>query len=314
MALVWLVSVMFIEKNKLHVPVLLQEVLQFLAPVDGGVYVDATFGGGGYTKAILDSANCSVIALDRDLQACERANEFLREYSGRFKFTTSNFSEIDFVIGNSSFDGIVFDFGVSSFQLEDAIRGFSFQIDGPLDMRMGNSEITAYDVVNFYAEEDIARIIKFYGEERFARRISHAIIKNRPLNTTIELANVVRSIVPKLSLIDPATKTFQALRIFVNDELREIDTALNKIVQLVKDNGIQAANIVTVAFHSLEDRIVKNWIRNNKQADTKVNEKYIFLEQNVNGVVVPKKEELLKNPRSRSARLRSVVLKSSELV
>jgi 16S rRNA (cytosine1402-N4)-methyltransferase len=291
-----------------HVPVLLEESIHFLAPKDGGVYIDATFGGGGHSEAILKAAKCSVIALDRDEDAAKRAISFSKKYIDRFSFFLSNFSQIDSIIGENFFDGILFDFGVSSFQLEDVARGFSFQVNGPLDMRMGNSGLTAGEVINSFKEEEIFQIIKFYGEERFAKRISHDIVNNRPINTTFELANIVRSVIPKVSLIDPATKTFQAFRIFVNDELKEIDIALSKIENLVIKNKIKKANIVTIAFHSLEDRIVKNWIRKNQSKKDEINEKKIILRENVRKVVVPRREEQQKNPRSRSARLRAVTL------
>jgi 16S rRNA (cytosine1402-N4)-methyltransferase len=290
-----------------HVPVLLNEMLYYLAPKDSGVYVDATFGGGGYSRAILNTAYTNVIAIDRDQEAKNRAQIFIENYPTRFEFFLSNFGNIDTIVRNRHFDGVVFDFGLSSFQLEYGERGFSFQTDGPLDMRMGNTGLKAEEVINTFNEEDIFQIIKFYGEERFARKISRAILKNRPIHTTFELAKIVRSVIPRTTAIDPATKTFQAIRIFVNNELKEIEIALDKIVKLATGSNISQVCVVTVAFQSLEDRVVKNWIQRNKNpllgSDWVVEEK-------VHKVVVPQDEEIKSNPRSRSARLRAVVVKN----
>lgn len=296
-----------------HTPVLLNEVIAFLKPQKEHLYVDATFGGGGYSRAILDSCQCSVIAIDRDIEAQKRALAFEKQYHKRFAFILSNFSEIEVCLKTESFAGIVFDFGVSSFQLETPERGFSFQVNGPLDMRMGSSGITAEEVVNTYKEEELTEIIRVYGEERFARRISRAILKerkNHSLKTTFELANIVRSVVPYNGVIDPATKTFQAFRIFVNDELREIDTVLEKVRDLVLSNQHQQTRIITVTFHSLEDRIVKNWIHKNMYQLTNSSDWKIVNE--TPKVIKPSIHEIQQNPRSRSAKLRSIVLQRRE--
>lgn len=274
-------------------------MLHHLAPHDGGIYVDATFGGGGYTEAILKAAASRVIAIDCDWAAAPRAKPFAEQYPSRFEFFLSKFSGIDGVLRGRAFDGIVFDFGLSSFQLDDGGRGFSFRYDGPLDMRMGETSLTAGHVVNTYPEKDLYQIIKSYGEDRFAKRISRAIVQNRPINTTFNLADIIRSVVPRTASIDPCTKTFQALRIFVNDELKEIEIALNKVVNLVEENKLSQVCVITVAFHSLEDRVVKNWIQRNTTVEEKIRH-----------VVRPSATEVTANPRSRSARLRAVLVKS----
>ena len=288
-----------------HIPVLLNEVLDNLFLNKNKTYIDATFGGGGYTRAILDNCDCNVIAIDRDPNVIKTAEKIKEIYKERFEFLLSNFGNLEKILEDKNFEGIVFDFGVSSFQLDTAERGFSFRLDGPLDMRMGNTEITADEIVNTYKQDDIYKIIKFYGEERFAKKISKAIVENRPILNTIQLANIIRSVTPKNGHIDQATKTFQALRIFVNDELREIEQALNGVLNIVRKNNIPSLNVVTVTFHSLEDRIVKNWSRNNNVFDDNIE-----IISNKNKVIVPTNDELLSNPRSRSAKLRSFLIKN----
>lgn len=290
-----------------HAPVLLEAMLAHLAPQPGKVYVDATFGGGGYTKAILESSDCTVIAIDRDCEAAARAAVFQQKYGERFSFFLKTFGTM------ASFlplpvDGIVFDFGVSSFQIDTASRGFSFQQDGPLDMRMGTGDLTAFEVINHYSEQDLADIIFTYGQERFARKITRAILNERkkhPINSTLELAQIIRSVVPARTAINPATKTFQAIRIFVNDELREISNALEQITQNILPAQHKPLKVVTVAFHSLEDKIVKNWIAEHQRNPTILPSHRLHVQ--TQKVITPTKEECDANPRSRSARLRSVV-------
>lgn len=300
-----------------HTPVLLQEVLAALEPKDLETFVDATFGGGGYTQALLDACNCFVLAIDRDKETLPRANNVFERYGSRFRFLLSSFGRIKFLLKDVAFQGIVFDFGTSFFQLETAERGFSFQKDGPLDMRMSQEGISAFDVVNTFLQEDLKKIIQTYGEERFSEKISHAIVKERtknPLRTTLELAQVVRSIVPKSGPLDPATKTFQALRIFVNNELREIEQALMGIGELFLEQQppiLDKITVVTVAFHALEDRIVKNWTRT-MEAQALLDGSFQVYKKNAK-VRTPSLQEIQDNPRSRSARLRAVVLeKGSE--
>ena len=243
-----------------HVPVMLAEVLRHLAPRDGGRYADATFGGGGYTRAILDAAACTVFAIDRDPDAIARGAALARLYPGRLHLIQGRFGAIVEMMnaqGISRLDGLVFDFGVSSFQLDEAERGFSFRAEGPLDMRMEREGPTAADLVATLPQGELARILREFGEERHAGRVARAIVAARaevPITTTGQLALIVRRAVPKShDGIDPATRSFQALRIAVNQELAEIEAGLSAAIALLAPGG----RIVAVAFHSLEDRIVK---------------------------------------------------------
>ncbi len=289
-----------------HIPVLLQEVLQALSPQDDYTYIDATFGGGGYTEAILNAANCKVIAIDRDPDAEKRAQLFKQKYKDRFQFIQGPFSDIDTLLPKDTlYNGIVFDFGVSSFQLDEANRGFSFRLNGPLDMRMSKDiGLTAADIVNIYSAEELAEIIWFYGEEKKSRIIARAIVeqrKTKPFETTLELAELVRKFVKRHDGLDPATLTFQALRIFVNNELIEIDTVLKKTLAHLSVGG----KVVTVTFHALEDRLIKNWIRSDHQ---ELQHSSYALKALFSKPICPSIEEVKNNPRSRSAKLRAVQL------
>lgn len=275
----------------MHVPVLLREMLQHLSPKDGGLYVDATFGGGGYASAILDAANCRVIGIDRDPDAIARGEKLKsQKYGDRLTLIQSTFCDIDQVL-LEPVDGLVFDYGVSSFQLDEADRGFSFMRDGPLDMRMSKNGLTAAEVVNTYSEKNLADIIFHYGDEPFSRAIARAIVQDRveqPFETTLQLAGLIRRIVKRKESIDAATKTFQALRIFVNNELIEIRDALQKSLKILNPS----ARLVGVTFHSLEDRLLKRFLIDNPfQILTKP--------------LAPAHAEVLANPRSRSAKLRA---------
>jgi len=298
-----------------HKPVLLDEMLLYRNPRADGKYIDATFGGGGYSRAILASQGCKmgckVVGIDRDPDARERSLPLSQEYGDSFTFLRGCFGDIDEIItdhftkdsSTQEINGIVFDFGVSSFQLDDAERGFSFRFDGPLDMRMSASGESAFDVVNKYKEDQIAHILWCYGEEPKSRRIAASIVaerKKQPITTTLQLAEIVRKIVKRKDGIDPATLTFQGLRIFVNNELTQIDSALKKSIALLKVGGV----IVTVAFHGLEDRIVKDWYRASK-ADPFLKGKNLKLESLTKKAVTPSQAELRENPRSRSAKLRA---------
>lgn len=250
-------------KPAAHVPVMLAEVLRALAPHDGGIYLDGTFGGGGYTRAILEHSACTVFAIDRDPDAIARGAVLAQTYAGRLHLIEGRFGEMLDLLGRAgvtALNGIVLDLGVSSFQIDDARRGFSFRGDGPLDMRMGASGPTAADVVNTLGERELADILYEFGEERLSRRIARAINARRaeqPFARTADLADVIRGVVPKdKSGIDPATRSFQALRIHVNDELGEIERALKQAVRLLSPGG----RLVVVAFHSLEDRLVKRFM------------------------------------------------------
>ncbi len=246
-----------------HIPVMLTEVLDSLAPRAGAAYLDATFGGGGYSAAILEAAPCVVWAIDRDAEAIARGASLAARFPGRLHLLQGNFGNMLALLaghGISQLDGVVLDLGVSSFQLDDAARGFSFRSDGPLDMRMGQHGPTAADLVNTLPEAEIADILYEFGEERASRRIAKAIVAAReaaPIETTARLAEIIRSVLPPdRSGNHPATRSFQALRIRVNDELGEIEQALAQAAELLAPGG----RLVVVSFHSLEDRIVKRFM------------------------------------------------------
>lgn len=294
-----------------HVPVMLSEVLKALSPTDGSTYVDATFGAGGYSRAILNAADCNVIAFDRDLDAARIAKNMQAEYKGRFKFIHSNFSNIKNCI-SEKVDGIVADLGVSSWQIDTPNRGFSFQADGELDMRMDKSENiqTARDIINEYSEKDLADVIYQYGQERYSRKIASAIVQDRPFNTTLELANLISRVAPRSpkEKIHPATRTFQAIRIKVNNELGELEDLLNSCPSVIKPSGI----LCVVAFHSLEDGIVKAFLKNasgliegNSRYEPQVEATPpAIFKLKSRKVVKPQMKEIQENPRARSARMR----------
>ena len=245
-----------------HIPVLGRPAVDFLKVRDGGVYIDATFGAGGYTRAILAAANCRVIGIDRDRQAIALGADLVSAAGGRLTLVEDRFSNLEAVahgLGYETVDGVVLDLGVSSMQLDEGERGFSFRLDGPLDMRMGASGPSAADVVAQAAERDLAAVIAILGEERHARAVARAIVRARteaPIRTTRELADIVGRVVrAKPGAIHPATRTFQALRIFVNEELGELAAALEAAERILAPGG----RLVVVAFHSLEDRIVKSF-------------------------------------------------------
>ncbi len=288
-----------------HIPVLLNSVFDILDPKEGLTYLDATFGGGGYTRAILESSKCIVHALDRDPEAESRANHLKREYPKRFFFHQGCFSDLLSIFQKKMFDGIIFDFGVSSFQLDTPERGFSFRNNGPLDMRMDPSlRISAAEVVNTFSEKDLADILYHYGDEKKSRQIAHSIVLNRKdvlFTHTIQLADCIRKIVPRKDGIDPATRSFQALRIFVNNELIEIEAGLIASLKLIKNRG----KLITVTFHSLEDRLCKSVIKNELRQSSCENSLFKSI---IRKPITPTLDEVLTNPRSRSAKLRAAYL------
>jgi 16S rRNA (cytosine1402-N4)-methyltransferase len=246
-----------------HVPVMLTEVVRLLTPRAGAAYLDATFGGGGYAAAFLEAAPCTVWAIDRDPDAITRGAALVARFPGRLHLIHGQFGKMLDLLshhGVTGLDGVVFDLGVSSFQLADAQRGFSFRTDGPLDMRMDRSGPSAAELVNTLPERELAELLFEFGEERASRRIAKAIVAARagaPIATTARLAAVIRSVVPgNRGGIDPATRSFQALRIRVNDELSEIGRALDQASRLLVPGG----RLIVVSFHSLEDRIVKRFM------------------------------------------------------
>ncbi|HUI17572.1 MAG TPA: 16S rRNA (cytosine(1402)-N(4))-methyltransferase RsmH [Alphaproteobacteria bacterium] len=299
-----------------HVPVLLGKVLEVLAPRDGGIYVDGTFGGGGYSRALLEAARCTVWGIDRDPAAVARGAELARHFDGRLSVLAGRFGEMDRLLADrrvDAVDGVALDLGVSSPQLDDAARGFSFRSEGPLDMRMGGEGPSAAELVARLPEEELAHIIGTFGEERFARPVARAIVAARaqaPIATTGRLASIVRSVVrASRDGIDPATRTFQALRIAVNDELGELDRGLVAAERLLKPGG----RLAVVAFHSLEDRAVKRFLKGRSAAGRARSrllpgerpERPASFRLLAKGALRPSTSELGANPRARSARLRA---------
>lgn len=297
-----------------HIPVLLNEVVESIAPKDGGVYVDGTFGAGGYTRAVLDAADCTVYAIDRDPDAIREGQKLVDAYKGRLHLLHGTFGEMVELVrgeGVDFVDGVMLDIGVSSMQIDRAERGFSFQKDGALDMRMSQNGLSAADVLNTFGERDIADIIYKYGEERFSRRIAAAVVEQRktaPFKTTLEFADLIRRTVPhKREDIDPATRSFQALRIYVNDELGQLESGLSAAHDLLKAGGRMAI----VSFHSLEDRIVKTFMqeKSGKTANPSrympvVKKQAATLKTITKKPILPTESETKFNPRARSARLR----------
>lgn len=301
-----------------HIPVMRDEAVSHLALKPGGIYVDGTFGGGGYARAILEAEpEARLIGIDRDPAAEARAGALAAEFPGRLTFIPGCFGDLDRLCAQRGFpqvDGVVLDIGVSSFQIDQAERGFSFARSGPLDMRMGADGPSAADVVNGASEEELADIIYYYGEERAARKVANAIVRDRteigPITTTGQLAEIVRRVVRKSpkDQIDPATRTFQGLRIHVNDELGELRRGLAAAETLLAPEG----RLVVVTFHSLEDREVKAFLKARSSGGgggrllpgetagpapsfTMVTRK----------ALKPTAEECRANPRARSAKLRA---------
>ncbi len=300
-----------------HVPVLLTEAVEHLSPRPGGVYVDATFGAGGYARAILETPETRLFAIDRDPNAIAAGEALAAEFPGRLTLLHGRFSEMEALLaehGIERVDGVVMDLGVSSMQLDTAGRGFSFMQEGPLDMRMEGEGLSAAEVLNTFREEDIAEILKTYGEERRARPIARAIVrrrKERPFKTTFDLVEVAETVLgrPRPGKKHPATRTFQGLRIFVNRELEEVAKGLMAGERLLKPGG----RLVVVSFHSLEDRIVKRFFAARTGRGQAASRRLphepeppapSFIDIAPGGVA-PSEREVARNPRARSARLRA---------
>jgi len=299
-----------------HIPVLCDEVVSALSPRPGAVYVDGTFGAGGYSRALLAAADCTVWGIDRDPFAIADGQRLADEFKGRLTVLNGCYGDmIDLLtaVGVEQIDGLALDLGVSSMQIDDPARGFSFREDGPLDMRMASDGTSAADVVNELAERELADVIYKYGEERASRKIARAIVELRdktPITRTAQLAEIVRRVVRKSrDGIDPATRTFQALRIFVNDELGELDRGLAAAEALLAPGG----RLAVVSFHSLEDRRVKAFLQERSGRASKPSRHLpvvsviasapTFRLQRT-GAVKPSNDEIAVNARSRSARLR----------
>ncbi len=302
-----------------HKPVLLKEMLEALAPKEGEVYLDATFGAGGYSKAILESVGCSLYAIDRDESAKKFAAVLEKKFPKNFTFLRGKFSDSVELLAQQNItelDGMVFDIGVSSMQFDDKSRGFSFDSDAKLDMRMDQQNpFSAFELVNETSEEELAKIIKEFGDEPKAKQIAKKIVlarKSTPINSCRDLAAIVRSLYFGYSKTDPATRTFQALRIFVNQELDELKMALASSITLLKKGG----RLVVVSFHSLEDSIVKNFLKKEAGLDQTYSR---YQPENIQeksarnfhvitkSAVSPTKEEITTNPRARSSKMRIAV-------
>jgi 16S rRNA (cytosine1402-N4)-methyltransferase len=295
-----------------HIPVLARRAIDWLAVKPGGVYVDATFGGGGYTSAILQTAGTRVVGIDRDPTAIARGAELVEQTQNRIVLHEARFSDLDAILGGPArADGVVFDLGVSSMQLDEAARGFSFRLDGPLDMRMGRGGPSAADFIARTDERDLAAIIARLGEENRARAIARAIVRargKRPIDSTRALAEIVAAATPaRQAAIHPATRTFQALRIVVNDELSELALGLAAAERALKPEG----RLVVVAFHSLEDRIVKTFLLERSRAPASSRHRpEVAAPRPTFRVLTPRPEipgsaEIAANPRARSAKLRA---------
>ena len=307
--------------NSPHVPVMLNEVLELIQPKEGGVYLDCTFGAGGYTRGILESSNCKVYAIDRDAQVVPFAEDMKKVFGvDRFCFMLGKFSCLEDLLFNegvlSGIDGIVFDLGMSSMQIDSEERGFSFMKESsPLDMRMGFSEFKAYDFVNKSTESYIAKILYENSGERYSKKIAKAIVRARRdkvIVTTGDLSKIVNSVVPRSEKIDPCTRTFQAIRIFINNELEELKMALDSALKILSVKG----RILAVSFHSLEDSIVKEKFnkicgksfgcnRNSPEALRQSRSVFKFVSLTKNALRATA-EEIESNARCRSARLRCV--------
>ena len=300
--------------SALHVPVLGRPAIDFLQLRDGGVYIDATFGAGGYTRAMLAAADCTVIGIDRDRSAIAGGFDLVQQANGRLTLIEDRFSNLEAVArecGVDRVDGVVLDLGVSSMQLDRPERGFSFRHDGPLDMRMGGEGASAADIVARASERDLANIVFLLGEERHSRAVARAIVKARalaPILSTAALADIVGRVVrSKPHEIHPATRTFQALRIFVNDELGELVGALAAAERILKAGG----RLVAVSFHSLEDRIVKTFLADRGEARGGSRHAPELKRPQPTFAVLTKRPlvaddaEVAGNPRARSAKLRA---------
>ena len=300
------------NKRLKHIPVLLNETMQNLNLIDNGTYVDATLGMGGYTERILSLSNCKLVSIDRDPLAIKNATTLKKRFGERLHVVNGLFSNLDQILKKlkiSKINGITFDFGVSSPQIDNPKRGFSFRYNSTLDMRMGENTFSAKDLLNDSDADFIEKILREYGEEKQAHRLSKAIFNSKPIQTTEELTKIVYSILgnPKKDKIDPATRTFQAIRIAVNNELEEIRLGLATALKYLAPKG----RILAVSFHSLEDRIVKRFFTENSSLKSNINRhlppsknEASTLKVVTKKPILPTDKEINDNPRSRSAKLR----------
>ena len=303
-----------------HFPVMLNEVLEITSPINGGIYLDCTFGGGGYSKEILKIPKTNVQAIDRDKKTLLFAQNLEKKFPERFKFYQLKFSQLD-TISNDYVDAVIFDLGLSSIQLDDFERGFSFKSDKNLDMAMGLNQISALEAINNLSEKDLRAVIKFLGDEKEASKIAKNIVKQRntkKITKTLDLVKIIERSkkIDYSKKINPCTKTFQALRIFVNKEISELINGVIKATKKLKPGG----KILVVSFHSIEDRIIKyffnNFSKNKSRSsryfpETKAEQITLF-EEYRNKVLRPSKNEIEKNKRSRSAKLRFAIRSKSK--
>ena len=308
-------ATMSLEKTK-HYPVMLNQILSIISPQRGGTFIDCTFGGGGYSEAILKFSNTKVVAIDRDKLSENRANILLKKFPRRFNFFKDKFSNLNKLIEKElKPQAIIFDLGLSSFQLSDSNRGFSFESERFLNMEMGINDNNAYDVINFLNKEQLGTIIKILGDEKDGKIIANNIDKYRrikPIKSSKELAHIVKKAKKRYNNYkkNPATKTFQAIRIYVNKELTQLISGLIEATKLLSKGGI----LIVVSFHSLEDRIVKNFF--NIYSNVKINpSRYLPQNENKSSLfnlvskkpLMPTAEELSENFSSRSAKLRYAI-------
>ena len=306
-----------------HYPVMMNEVNKICSPKNGGIYVGCTFGGGGYSKNILKFSNTKVIAFDRDKFILSISKNLQKKYPNRFFFYQKRFSEINTVMNDKSAEAVIFDLGLSSFQLKNLDRGFSFNSKSSLDMSMGLSTISAEEVINKFSEQQLKLIIKILGEEKDASRIAKNIVKARSIDKILKVNQLV-DIIKKSkkrnyhAKINPSTKTFQALRIFVNKEITELITGITNAAKVLKPGG----KMLVVSFHSIEDKIVKyffsNFSSNRSQPSRyipfKSNTKNFLFNKYKNKILKPTAEEISKNPPSRSAKLRYAVRSQNNFI
>lgn len=311
--------------GSVHLPVLCAEVLEALGPRDGDVLVDGTFGGGGYSTALLEAAKCSVYGIDRDPSAILRGAELAARFAGRLTLIHGTFGSMDALMserGVEALDGVALDIGVSSDQIDEAERGFSFQKDGPLDMRMGGTGISAAGIVNTYSEEALAGILYVFGEEHKSRQIARAIVAARaraPIARTSELAAICMRVLGRSNDgTNPATRTFQALRIYVNDELGELARGLAAAEQLLKPGG----RLAVVSFHSLEDRMIKRFLSErsgrvaggSRHLPAAAKGPAASFDLKTRQAITASRAEISRNPRARSAKLRAAVRTSAPVI
>ena len=315
-------ATMLLEKQ-IHYPVMLDQILSIISPQHGGTFIDCTFGGGGYSKAILKFPNTKVIALDRDKFTKTYAESLLKKYPDRFSFFNNKFSNIDKINKlTKEPKAIIFDLGPSSFQFSDNNRGFSFNSNKSLSMEMGINDISTYDVINNLDKKKLAYIIKFLGEEKEGKQIANKIDnfrKNKKIETSVELANIIKEVKTKNKKYkkNPATKTFQAIRIFINRELTELILGLIAATKLLKEGGI----LLVISFHSLEDKIVKSFFSNYSDQGGNPSRYMPFKEKKIEAFQVPIKkpkipsdEEILENKQSRSAKLRYAIKTNNSVI